>query len=184
MPLNYSKWDNLDDSDDEAPPPHNEVAPSRQQQQQRGASGQTQQTTVKAAFILKSKALADGRQIYINVCSSNAVDGGLSAKPASVKGLNATLPYIVGDLRTDEDANGDGCYVVEALFHPDTMGTAEKNKQTAETVITTALAVVSELATPVDQKEWSVFEPDALRERNGAHFFAPGKLRPATKAVE
>mmetsp|Transcript_1751 Transcript_1751/g.3528 ORF Transcript_1751/g.3528 Transcript_1751/m.3528 type:complete len:183 (-) Transcript_1751:314-862(-) len=179
--LNYSKWDNLDDSDDEAPPPPRiEPAQKRAPSKQSGSRGSA---TVAAGFILKTTA-HDGKEMYINVCSSNAVEGNMSATPSSKSGLNATLPFIVGDMRSDTNSEGDSCYVVEALFHPDTIARADKDKQTAETVITTALAVVSQHATLVDQKAWSIFEPAALRETTGAYFFAPGKLTPANAGIE
>ena len=53
---------------------------------------------------------------------------------------------------------------------------AADNKQAQQVCMETALAVVSQKARPVHQKEWSLWQPDALKENSGAYFFAPGKL--------
>ena len=176
MPVtDYNKWSNFEDSDDEEQQPNGRIEGKSQPSFSKEDAGEKQKATVAASFIIRSVA-RDGKPCYLNVCSSDAVEGGMRAQAARARGLDASLPYIVGDPRTDEDVEGD-CHVIECLFHPDTILSATKNKQTAETVITTALAVVSELAIPLDKQSWALFEPEALREVNGTHFFAPGKLK-------
>ena len=115
------------------------------------------------------------KKLYINICASNSVPSGMDTVPSAARGLNASLPYIVGDARRDDDGGDAECYVVECLFHPDTIAHADANKQAAETVITTALAVVSELAVPCTKDRWCLFEDSRIREHDGTHFFAPGK---------
>ena len=178
MPIDYSKFDHLEDSDDEdsKAEPQGRILPSNDAAL---ASGQRAQATVKAGVILKTIATADGRAAYINIVGSSAVEGGMSASAAAPRGLDANIPFIVGDVRTDDDGqlgDGRGCYVVECMFHPSTMERFGSDKQAAETCIQTALAVVSKSALPVDQAAWSLFEPAALREMDGTYFFPPGKL--------
>ena len=185
MPVtDYSKWDHIDDSDDEeSPADQGRIVPQRQHTNAmpQPSGNETQTAQVTAGFIIRTVIVTDEAQrvpAFINVCSSTSVAGQLSAAPAS-QGLDATLPFIVGDLREDVDADGAQCCVVECMFHPATLAAFDHDKRSAETVITTALNVVSEHAMPVEKGTWSLFEPDALRETNGRYFFPPGKLRAA-----
>ena len=181
MPLNYAKWDNLEDSDEEEERFSGGV--NRPNQPSPHASQDKQTAQVAPNFIVRTTALASGchskRPAYINVCSSTAVPGSMSAAPSSMRGLDASFPYIVGDVREDEDKEG-ACFVVECLFHPDAHSAFAKDKRIGEAMIRTALNVVSEMALPLDKSEWSLFELDELREKNGTFFFAPGRLRNAS----
>jgi hypothetical protein len=177
MPLDYSKWDALEDSDDEEPPKSSSVSSNKVNDNGPQVPGcDKQSATVTAGFIVQTSASKDKLPVYINVCSSPVVPGGaLKTTPSAVDGIDASFPYICGDLRTDDDGHGD-CYVVELIIHPQTMVRADKDKPMAHAVIRTALAVVSQKALPVEETEWSLFTPDALKEVSGAYFFAPGKL--------
>jgi hypothetical protein len=169
----YSKWDTFVDSsdDDEAAKPA--ITPAAPVVP--GPSGPSQQATVKASFIVLTECTLDKKKLYINICSSNSVAHGMSTTPSDARGLHASLSYIVGDARTDDDGDGE-CYVVECLFHPETIAHADNNKQAAEAVIHTALNVVSDLSVPCAKNSWSLFEHARLREHDGTYFFAPGKL--------
>lgn len=191
-PMNYSKWDKIEDSDDEEPQPSRGRILPKQHTQQEHDRNETRTASVTAGFIIKTLAHVQHAQLgtadvpaYINVCSSTAVEGKMSATPGGPLSLDATLPYIVGDPRQDEDRDGNDCVVVECMFHQDTLAAYERDKRSAETIITTALNVVSELAFPVDKEKgsWSLFEPDALRETTGRYFFPPGKLKIASKVA-
>lgn len=177
-PLNYSKWDNLDDSDDDEPK-KSSVRPTGEALGggSSKAGGEKQSATVTAGFVIRT-SIAGGSKLYINICSSLAVPGGgMTAVPDASNGLAANMPYICGDMRQDDDG-GKTCLCVEFIFAPATLKAAADNKQAAEVCIKTALAVVAQnhqnLA--VDQTDWSLFEHDAIREVTGAHFFAPGKM--------
>ena len=175
MPVtDYSAWDNFSDDSDGDPAPSNNGRILQQQRPQ--GTDQKQTATVTAGFILKTETLDTKRPAYINVCSSPSVPGTVSATPSATFGFDATLPYIVGDVREDVDEHGS-CFVVECLFHVETLQAFEADKRLAESVITTALNVVSELAMPVDKSNWQLFEPAALKEPTGKYFFPPGKLR-------
>lgn len=174
--VNYDKWDHIVDSDDEEQPAPQVQAQKPSRPEVAGPDGPRQSATVKASFIIQTECTTDNRKLYINVCSSNAVPSGMATTPSAARGLDASLPYIVGDVRADEDEHGE-CYVVECLFHPETIHHADNNKQAAETVIATALAVVGDSSVPCTKDSWSLFEPAALREKNGTYFFAPGKLK-------
>jgi len=190
--VNYAKWDNIEDSDDDEPQPsRGRILPKHHTQQEHDRN-ETRTASVTAGFIIKTTAHVQHAQLgtadapaYINVCSSTAVEGKMSATLGGPLSLDATLPYIVGDPRQDEDRDGNDCVVVECMFHPDTLAAYELDKRSAETIITTALNVVSELAFPVDKDKgsWSLFEPDALRETTGRYFFPPGKLKVASKVA-
>ena len=177
----YKKWDNFEDSDEEEEKfSGGRIVPKPAPVQQQPDEGK-QTAKVAAGFIVKTTA-QNRQRTYINVCSSTSVPTSMTALPSQTKtkSLDATLPYIVGDAREDEDKEGK-CLVIECLFHPDTMAKYEEDKLMAETIITTALSVVHELAIPLESKSaWSLFEADELRERNGAFFFPPGKLRNQT----
>jgi len=180
MPVtDYSKWDAIEDSDEEeAPAPKGRVV-DRAKPNASGEPMETKQATVSAGFIIKTTALVEPqRPAYINVCISSSVPGTMRAA-ASSGGLDATLPYIVGDVREDVDRDRAACYVVECMFSPDTLAAYDRDRRSAETVIHTALGVVADLAMPVDKVTWSLFEPAELREVSGRYFFPPGRLRVA-----
>lgn len=183
-PLNYSKWDNLDDSDDEEAeaPVGMKTGASRPEPQGQGQEAK-QTASVLPAFVVQSVSIADKRPTYINVVSSPAVPGGAMTGVASDEGgVTASFPYICGDLRTDTDLQSAPCYVIELIVHPETMKRAEKDRQTQMAVIKTALAVVSEKSIPVQAESWSMCESESLREPSGAYFFAPGRMMQAAAA--
>ena len=178
-PLNYSKWDNIDDSDDEEQPAPQPPVSGKAVSSPGSSNEEKQTATVVAGFIVKTACLTTGVPLFINICASTSVPGGgMSATPTSIDGLAANFPYICGDMRMDNDGAGD-CFVVECIFHPSTLARAEAEKLTAQSVIKTALAVVSQKSRPVKEDEWALFAPDELKEPTGAHFFAPGKLAAA-----
>lgn len=194
MPIDYKKWDSLeldDSSDDEKPPPPSgqfvgdEPAPAPKFDSSSGklvgdASREKRSATVTAGFIVRTTSRDGGKPVYINVCGSTSVPGGMrQSGQISSAGFDATVQYICADLRADEDERG-ACYVVECLFHPDVMArcTRADEKATQEGVIRTALGVVSGKQLALNVDEWSLFEPAALRETSGAYFFAPAKLKP------
>ena len=116
MPIDYSKFDHLEDSDDEdsKAEPQGRILPSNDAAL---ASGQRAQATVKAGVILKTIATADGRAAYINIVGSSAVEGGMSASAAAPRGLDSNVPFIVGDVRTDDDGQlGDGTTTHRNVF--------------------------------------------------------------------
>lgn len=179
-PLNYSKWDQIEDSDDEPdlPPPENKPMPPPPGTR----SDEKATATVRAGFVVKAVSLNDQRNVYINVCSSEAVPGtGMSATPNAVNRLGVTFPYIVGDLRSDFDGE-DPCWVIECLFHPDTLRRANREKLTMESLIKTAVALVSQNAVALtSESEWELFNSDLLVDAPTADdvktwFFAPGRL--------
>lgn len=181
MPLNYSKWDNLDDSDDDDAPPANKGGSGGG-----GSSGavskakstdERQSASVTSSFVLRTIRSSNRVPVYINVCASHVVPGGaMTATPTAANNLLATnLPYIVGDVRQDNDGE-EACHVVECIFHPDTIKRADADKLAAETVIQTALAVVSQRQFELEQREWSVVTHDALKDSSTTYFFAPGRL--------
>jgi hypothetical protein len=187
-PLNYSKWDNLDDSDDDEPQQRggrSQAAVGRDVPNVKPASGEEDQkksATVKAGFIVRTMAQNGGvpMPLYVNVCESSSVPGGgMTAAPSSADGLAANMPYIAGDPRQDFDGAAD-CIVVEFIYAPDTMRQAEANKQAHEVCIKTALAVLGKHYEPlqIDQQRWAIFERDEVQEKTlpGKYFFAPGKL--------
>jgi len=180
MPLNYSKWDNIEDSDDEEEKfTGGRNVPSQPVPQ---ASQEKQTAQVTAGFIVRTTVASGSysrRPAYINVCSSPSVPDTMSAAPSAINGLDTSFPYIVGDPREDKDKEGI-CLVVECLFHPKTLATFDTDKRIGEAIIMTALNVVSDMAMPLDKVGWSLFEPSELRERTGKFFFAPGKLRIAS----
>ena len=91
-PLNYSKWDNIDDSDDEDVPASTSSGAARQQPVD-SSHGASRTAEVRAGFVVCAPSRADGEPLYINVCSSNVVadeQGHMSAKPSGKGGLTAS----------------------------------------------------------------------------------------------
>ena len=180
--VDYSKWDNLDDSDDDDDPNQQSqkgAQPLGEGKQTAGDPNEKRQATVKAGFIIRTIARGDGgRPLYINICSSPAVPGGpMTTTPEAMNSMQANMPYICGEIRQDVDMER-GCLVIEFIFAPATLVAADTHKTAAEACIQCALAVIREkhARLDVDQNDWKLFAPDALQEANGAHFFAPGKL--------
>ena len=182
-PLNYSKWDNLDDSDDDEVEAPVGMKTGASQPEAQGQGQEKQTASVLPAFVIQSTSIADKKPTYINVVSSPAVPGGGMSGVANDGGIMANFPYICGDLRTDTDLKSEPCYVIELIVHPETMKRAEKDRQTQMAVIKTAMAVVSEKSIPVQAENWTLCESESLREPSGAFFFAPGRMMQAAASA-
>ena len=50
------------------------------------------------------------------------------------------------------------------------------NKQAHEALIASAVQLVDKHCVPLRVDQWSLFAHEAIREADGTHFFAPGKL--------
>ena len=74
MPIDYSKWDNLDLSDDEdqTSKPVTQHTSSGSVERPNPAA-QPEQFTLRGGFVLKTTSERDGRGVYLNVCSSSKV---------------------------------------------------------------------------------------------------------------
>ena len=184
-PINYSKWDNLEDSDDDehqtkGKPTQGTIQPNVPPSGGGASSAgedQKKKATVTAGFVVRTMAAGHGVPLYINICSSPAVPGGGMTTKPDAGGLSANMPYIAGDPRQDHDGETT-CIVVEFIFAPDTLKHAAANKQAHKVCIDTALAVLGQHydSMKIDQQNWSLFEREEIKERSGAYFFAPGKM--------
>ena len=185
MPLDYSKFDNIVDSDDEEGASRPSVAKNRGQELVERRTDQqpamdpskraegTAETKVKAGFVLKVRAKDGAEPLFINVCSSTIVEDVMHANPDR-KGLGVTFPYQLGHLRKDVEGTLP-CRVLEIIFSPGTLAGID-NKQTHHALITAAVRIVSQYALPLHEDSWELFTHKALREVDGTYFFPPMRL--------
>ena len=95
----------------------------------------------KPGYVLKTKNLATGNKVFINICSDDNI-----AKPTSKvervagsQGLQWSIPYSQSQPREDVDKGGDKCMVYDVIFHHDALYLAGKDLRLRGLVHNTAL---------------------------------------------
>lgn len=177
MPLNYSKWDNIVDSDDDDGPTTGGV--DRPDTSNPTEVGEQRSATVKPGFVVHCPAANDGHPpLFINVCSSGVVEETMSSTPHGSASLGVSFPYQLGNLRPELDGDTQVA-VVELMVSPGTLTQSMATKQAQQALITAAVQLASKHVLPLREEEWKLCTRDELREPDGqSYFFAPGRLCP------
>ena len=95
----------------------------------------------KPGYVLKSKNLATGNKVFVNICSDDniAKPSSKAERVAGSQGLQWSIPYSQSQPREDVDKGGDKCMVYDVIFHHDTLYLAGKDLRLRELVHGTAL---------------------------------------------
>jgi len=96
----------------------------------------------KPGHVLKTRDLASGSKVFINICSDSNI-----AKPTSRvervsgrgQGLQWSIPYSQSQPRQDIDKSGETCMVYDVIFHQDSIYLGERDHRMRNLLHSTAL---------------------------------------------
>ena len=95
----------------------------------------------KPGYVMKTKDVATGRKVFVNICSDEKIGAPVSeaSREAGTAGLAWSIPYSQSQPREDVDRGGERCGVYDVIFHPDTLYLAGRDPRMRNLVQTTAL---------------------------------------------